>query len=244
MNSSCSDVEKRFSPSKAIRAQNILRSRVVLRDDFPPIRVVGGLDVAYLREGYGIGVAIALSYPSMKVLDCWAYVRRICVPYIPGLLAFREMAVLAPALARLLSLNPLDLVVVDGHGVAHPRGLGIASHVGVAFDIASIGVAKKLLYGEIVEQGGRQYIVDRSGRRIGIVLKRPRGSVIYVSPGHKVSVETAGSLVEAMSKGNYKLPEPTRIADRVSKELRRLLREPTSGYIRCSGSSSRSISFV
>jgi len=239
--SSCNDVKERFSPDRAIRAQERLRRLLKLEDDYGPIRIVAGLDVAYTKspEGdpLGVGVAVALSYPSMNIIDCEIHVAHSCVPYIPGLLAFRESSVLAPALARLAARTPIDLIIVDGHGIAHPRGLGIASHLGVVFNKPSIGVAKKILYGRVHERGGREYIVA-DDKIIGAVVKSKRGSKIFVSPGHRVSVDSAVKLVTAMMRG-YKLPEPTRVADAVSKEAKRVARRP--GRMECPYSSHHSI---
>jgi len=222
----CGDIRERFSPERASRAQLRLRERVILNDDYPPLRHVAGLDVAYTRIGgleYGIGVAVALSYPSLQVEGCIAYVTRVCVPYIPGLLAFREMVVLAPALLRLLRKTPIDLVLVDGHGIAHPRGLGIASHVGVVFDMPAIGVAKKRLYGKEVSVNSKRLLVAEDGSPIAVILESGRSSKIYVSPGHRVSVNSAARIVRAMLRKGRKLPEPTRIADTITKRLRRRL---------------------
>ncbi len=243
----CAEIKRRFSPSKAIRAQRFIARSVVLRDEYPPLRVVAGLDVAYKRLGglpVGIGVAVALRYPSMKPLECIAYLGIVCIPYIPGLLAFREMAVLAPALAKLRRFIKPDLLVLDGHGIAHPRRAGIASHVGVAFNMASIGVAKKRLFGREESEGGREYLVDEEGRRIAVIIRRGK-SRIYVSPGHKVSLESSAKLVRSMLVRS-KLPEPTRIADHISKRLKSQLAgiEGLPRYIRCSGSTLGSISYL
>jgi len=222
----CSFIREKFSPEKAAAAQLKLRQKVVLEDNYPPLRRIAGLDVAYMKVGgveYGVGVAVALSYPSLNVEACVAYVTRVCVPYIPGLLAYREMVVLAPALLRLSRKTPIDLVVVDGHGIAHPRGLGIASHVGVTFNMPSIGVAKRRLYGREVEEQGKRLVIDDEGRPIAVIVESGRGSRIYVSPGHRVSVFTAGRIVRSMLRKGRRLPEPTRIADSITKSLRRRL---------------------
>ncbi len=208
-----------FNVSKAERAQRILSRRVTLRDDYPPLHKVAGLDVAYAKRGediIGIGVAVLLEYPSMKVRSCTVYLDKVCVPYIPGFLAFREMAVLGPAIAK---LEKPDLVVVDGHGIAHPRRFGIASHVGVVTGLPSIGVAKRRLTGVEVEDHGKIYIVH-GGEKVGVVIRRGR-SRIYVSPGHRVSVDGAARLIESMTLGARRLPEPTRVADSISKIVRR-----------------------
>ncbi len=242
MSDLCESILRRFDAGKAIRAQRKLANKIILKDDFNPIRVVVGLDAAYVKGNprLGVGVAVALSYPSMRLIDCQAYVTQVCVPYIPGLLAFREAAVLVPALIRLLKRTPADLLIVDGHGIAHPRKLGIASHIGVAFNLPSIGVAKKKLYGKIIIRDSKEYIVDDSGSVLGTVLRSRRGSKIYVSPGHRITPDTAAKLVSSMMK-LHKLPEPTYVADSISKSIRSSITSKI-GYIQCYDSNSRSIS--
>lgn len=185
---------------------------------------MAGLDAAYRRLGdaeVGVGVAVALEWGSWRILGCKVAVAEVCVPYIPGLLAFREMLVMAPALASLMKeAGAVDLVVVDGHGLAHPRRLGIASHIGVAFDVPSIGVAKKRLVGEEVEEGGVVFIVHR-GEKVGVVVEAGGGRKLYVSPGHRVGLLEAAELAREMLDG--RLPKPTLEADRVSKAVRTLI---------------------
>ena len=244
MDNACKIVVEAFSPERAIRAQRILASKVRIEDDFPPIRLVAGLDVAYARVNdvnVGVGVAVLISYPALRIVDCIAYKAPVCIPYIPGLLAFREARVLVPAFLRLLTRRGADLVVVDGHGLAHPRRLGIASHIGVVFDIPSIGVAKKRLYGKQKIINNIEYLVDDDDRKLGVIIKYKRKSSIYVSPGHRVSVDTAARLVERMTLPGRKLPEPTRLADHYTKLLRSRIRDTNEEYIQCLGSNSRNI---
>jgi deoxyribonuclease V len=213
-----------------------------VEDDYGPIRRVAGLDVAYIRRGeysLGVGVAAVLHYPSLRLEDCVIYVGPVCVPYIPGLLAFREMAVLGPILAKLGKL--IDLYVADGHGIAHPRRFGIASHVGVVTDTPSIGVAKKRLYGREVREGTRRVLVSDNGERIAAIIESGRGKAIYVSPGHRISLESAVNLVKKMMRPGGRLPEPTRIADSISKRVRNELKTTVNsmaGFIGCSNSRS------
>jgi len=129
------------------------------------------------------------------------------------------MAVLGPAMQWIMREHQPDLVVVDGHGVAHPRRAGIATHVGVVFDVPSIGVAKKRLYGKETKIGGKLYLVDKDGAPIAGIIERGR-SRVYVSPGHRISVDTSLRLVKTMLRRG-RLPEPTRVADRLTKELRK-----------------------
>ncbi|MCE4628014.1 MAG: endonuclease V [Desulfurococcales archaeon] len=244
----CRLVRNLFATAKAYRAQRWIAEHALVEDRYGLVRVVAGLDVAYKRgrhgEDVGVGVAVALSYPSLKPLACEALARVICVPYVPGLLAFREMAVLAPALARLLRRVSVDLVLVDGHGIAHPRRAGIATHVGVVFDIPSIGVAKKRLYGREKAVGDKTLLVDDGGRPIAMIIERGR-SRIYVSPGHRISVESSARLVKTMLKRG-RLPEPTRVADSLTKSLKRVVGEisccdPVSLRTPQCGSNSRNI---
>ncbi len=215
---------------------------MIVRDDYGPIHRVAGLDVAYTKvEGYdlGIGVAAVLSYPSLAEEACYAYTRIVCIPYIPGLLAFREMAVLGPIIARLR--NHIDLYVVDGHGIAHPRRFGIASHVGVVSNTPSIGVAKKRLYGKEIAEGPLRLLVGDNGEKIAAVIESGRGKEIYVSPGHRISLDSAVRLVKSMLKPGSRLPEPTRIADAISKRIRREVKRTgvaRPGFIECSSSMS------
>ena len=212
----CKDAGGRFNTARARAAQELLREMVILEDLYKEPRLVAGLDASYTRDSLGIGVSVLIDVDSMDVIDCISFVRRVCIPYIPGLLAYREMAVMAPALNMLVEKGyRIDLVIVDGHGIAHPRRFGIASHVGVAFNMPSIGVAKKRLYGEVRRMHGREYIVDGEHILGGIV-----GSV-YVSPGHMVSVDSAIGIIEGLII-HGRLPEPTRIADSVAKEVKRL----------------------
>ncbi len=192
-------------------------------------------------EGYdlGIGVAAILSYPSLNVEACYIYTRAVCIPYIPGLLAFREMAVLGPIIARLG--GQVDLYVVDGHGIAHPRRFGIASHVGVVSDTPSIGVAKKRLYGKEIAEGPLRLLIGDNGEKIAAIIESGRGKEIYVSPGHRISLDSAVRLVRSMLKPGHRLPEPTRVADAISKRMRREVKRMGAarpGFNECSSSTS------
>lgn len=200
----------------------MLLSKLVSLDDMiKDINTVGGLDVSYFNVGdleYGVGVLVILGYPELKLQRCFYAIRRVCVPYIPGLLAFREMEVLAPVLAYGLSEVDVNLLVVDGHGIAHPRGFGIASHIGLAFRKPSIGVAKRLLVGREDYRDGVGLVVYEN-RVVGAILETRWGK-LYVSPGYGISVETSLKLVRTMMKPGSKLPEPTRLADEISKRVK------------------------
>lgn len=140
------------------------------------------------------------------------------MPYVPGLLSFRELPALLRALAGLP--DEPDLIFVDGHGIAHPRGLGIAAHLGVVSGLPTIGVAKKILTGHHVElaeaRGARVELLNRMGEQIGWVLRsKDRVRPLIISPGNRVSLERAPELVMACVR-RHRLPEPTRLADRLA----------------------------
>ena len=162
--------------------------------------------------------AVLVEAAGLRVAAAVGASRPAAMPYVPGLLAFREAPALLDAYARLP--RPPDLVMVDGHGISHPRGLGIASHLGVLLDVPAIGVAKSILVGhpegELGEEVGSQVPLTWRGRVIAAVLRTRRGvQPVYVSVGHRVSLETAVRHVTALL-GGYRLPEPTRQADKAA----------------------------
>ena len=199
--------------------QETLAREVVLEDRYPsPQRRIAGFDVGVEDEGATTrAAAVLLDADTLQPLR--QQVARIPtrMPYLPGLLSFRELPALLAALES-LDETP-DLVFVDGHGIAHPRGLGIAAHFGVVTGLPSIGVAKKVLIGRHEEpgpeRGDRAPLLYR-GRTIGQVLRsKPRCRPLIVSPGHRVSMASALALTLACLRG-YRLPEPTRLADRLA----------------------------
>ena len=210
-----------FKASVAFKLQRIIAKRV--REEKIPsnIRYVAGVDASYSSKlGIGIGVAVLYDIRLERVVEVKTVAVPVRIPYIPGLLAFRELPCIAAALS-MLSVKP-EVVLVDGHGLAHPRGAGLACHLGVALDVRSIGVAKKRLVGETVEMGGSTYLVFE-GRVVGAVFREPPGSKpLYVSIGNRVTLEDAVELVRRTRKSKG-LPEPLHLADRVSKEVRRRL---------------------
>lgn len=204
----------------AARAMQVeLAARVSLQDDFPqPPRTVAGFDVGFEDAGETTRAAVVLlDADSLRPRE--AHVARVptSMPYVPGLLSFRELPALLAALA-LLAEAP-DLVFVDGHGIAHPRRLGIAAHFGVATGLPSLGVAKKRLAGQHAPPGperGDRAPLQLHGETVGWALRsKPRCNPLFVSPGHRVSVATAAELVLRFATG-YRLPEPTRLADRLA----------------------------
>lgn len=206
------------SSEEAVAIQQRLRSRVQKRNGFAleALRTVAGVDAAY-REG-GRAAVVVLSYPEMEPLEQVVASREVVFPYVPGLLSFREAPPVLDALARLRA-RP-DLLIFDGQGYAHPRRLGLAAHLGVYLDMPSIGCAKSRLIGRYQEPGpntgDRSPLMDH-GEVVGAVVRtKPRTNPLFVSIGHKIDLETAVEVVLRCLRG-YRLPEPTRLADRLSK---------------------------
>lgn len=204
----------------------MLAARVETADRLEEVRVLGGADASSTRFDPARIVhaaLVALSWPGLHPLAEAGATHRGGLPYIPGLLGFREVPALAEAWAQ-LDPRP-DLVLVDGHGVAHPQGLGIASLLGVVLDVPTIGVAKSVLVGEVAgplpDTPGAVAPLVWKGREIGVALRSRRGAnPLYVSAGHRVSLPTALAWVRQTLRG-YRLPEPTRFAHRAAGALRR-----------------------
>ena len=205
-----------------MRIQEDLRRLVVIEDDFGHVRIVAGVDVGLTpAEGTATAGVVALTFPDMELIETATTTQPVEFPYIPGLLSFREAPAILSAFG-LLAAKP-DLLMVDGQGIAHPRRFGIASHLGLLLNIPSIGCAKSRLIGEYREPGpepGDSSALTIGKERIGSVLRTKAGSKpVFVSPGHRVGFESAERLVLECTKG-YRLPEPTRLADRLVSQAR------------------------
>jgi len=206
-----------FSTEKAKKLQLSLSKKVVREDRLPErINYVAGVDVAY-TDGHAIGAVAVLEYDTLKTVETRTSFQAASVPYIPTFLSFREIP---PAVSAIntLSIKP-DVFLVDGHGFAHPRRLGFASHLGLVVDAVTVGVAKSLLCGEIVdkETGGWKPIMHEGSTVGAAVYARPSVKPVYVSIGHKISLETAIEIVKHCTK-NYRIPEPIREAHKSAVE--------------------------
>jgi deoxyribonuclease V len=219
-----------LAPDEARRLQRELAREVVQEDRFEELRTIAGLDLGYPRtpsgEEIGRAAVVVLQYPSLEPVEEHITLRPVAFPYVPGLLSFREAPVGLAALAE-LATTP-DLIVVDGHGRAHPRRFGIACHLGVLLDRPAIGCAKSILVGHADEPGPMPGdwtpLVHRDEVVGAAVRTRPRVKPVYVSVGHRVSLESAIRIVTSCLRG-YRLPEPTRLADRLASQRGRP-REP------------------
>ncbi|NNJ09398.1 deoxyribonuclease V [Chloroflexales bacterium ZM16-3] len=199
---------------EGVAIQEQLRGRVIVADEDFPLRTVAGVDAGFEQDGTVARAAVVvLSFPDLAPVAHALARSPALFPYIPGFLSFREAPAILEALA-MLDIPP-DLLICDGQGIAHPRRLGIASHLGVLTGIPAIGCAKALLIGrhDLVpdERGGRAALIHR-GEQIGYVLRtRPGVKPVYVSPGHRVSLDRAANLVMSCIT-RYRLPETTRYA--------------------------------
>ncbi|MEA5123641.1 deoxyribonuclease V [Xanthomonas floridensis] len=207
------------SVTQALQLQRQLARQVVLQDAVAATpQLLAGFDVGFEDDGQTTRAAAVL-LDAQTLLPLEMQVARVAtsMAYVPGLLSFRELPALLQALA-LLSRTP-DLVFVDGQGIAHPRGLGIAAHLGVVTGLPSIGVAKQRLAGTFVEPGadrGDHSPILLGGTQIGWALRsKPRCNPLIVSPGHRVSMQGALDWTLRTLRA-YRLPEPTRLADRLA----------------------------
>lgn len=209
---------------EAIAQQRELAPRVSLEDRLTRLELVAGVDLAVGRVGeLGRAAVVVWRVSDETVVESLAIERELRIPYIPGLLAFREGPLVEEAL-RLVQTEP-DAVLVDGQGIAHPRRCGIACQLGLLLERPAIGVGKTRLVGQAPDPGpdpgDREPLLDNSGRQIGVLLRTRAGSKpVYVSPGHLVSPDRAGEIVMACIRG-HRLPEPIFLADRLSKERNR-----------------------
>jgi deoxyribonuclease V len=212
-----------LSPNEAMRLQKELAARVICEGEPARVRYIAGADVAFDKpNGRGVGAIVVVEFPSLDEVERVSIEVPVSFPYIPGLLSFRETPVILAAFEQLQ--HTPDLVMVDGHGYAHPRRFGYACHVGVLLDTPTIGVAKSRLIGEpgtvAGPRGSRADVVDQ-GEVIGSMLRsRPGVRSIYVSVGHRIGLPAAERWALACGDG-YRVPRPTRLADRAAGEAKR-----------------------
>lgn len=204
-----------MSPSEAKRLQERLAKRLKLRFPGIEIKKIAACDVSFSKDENRARAYVAIfSYPRLNLLDEVVVTDKIRYPYIPGLLTFREGPILLKALRRIS--ERADVILFDGQGIAHPRRMGIASHLGLWLDKPTIGCAKSYLYGRFkpprLKKGLSSYIYDEDNNRIGAVLcTRDNVKPLYISPGHKMDLNTAVKIVSACIR-NFRVPEPLRVA--------------------------------
>lgn len=211
-------VDWNLTPKEAMAQQKEWAQKVVREDALGPIRHVAGSDVGFENHGAMTRAAlVVLSCPALRVQASTLARLPTRMPYIPGLLSFREVPALLEAFAQ-IEIKP-DLLICDGHGLAHPRRFGIACHLGVTLDLPTIGIGKSRLVGthaDVPERRGAWVPLEDKGEVIGAVLRTREGvQPIFVSTGHRISLESAVKWALACST-RYRLPEPIRLADRLA----------------------------
>jgi deoxyribonuclease V len=218
----------KFSVQKAHQLQMRLSKQVIREDRLADVlNCVAGVDVSYVA-GVSIGVAVVLDFSSLEVVESRRARVKTRFPYIPTLLSWREIEPAKTAF-RKLQTSP-DVVLVDAQGIAHPYRFGFASHLGLMLDVPTIGVAKSLLVGQVgqVNAEGWAPITDR-GELVGAAVKRSQTEQpVYVSVGHKVSLERAIEIVEHCMKSG-RIPEPIRVAHELATQEKMKYRQKQKG---------------
>ncbi len=212
-----------LEPADAVQLQRRLSAKVIRRDRLRQVKYVAGVDVAYAEDDNQHFAAVALfDARSLALLESSTARQRAAFPYISGLLAFRELPAVVKALESLHRIP--DLTICDGQGLAHPRRFGLACHLGVLFDMPTIGCSKSRLWGRAQAvapcRGSRAPLTDK-GEIIGAVLRtRDNVKPVYVSIGHRVCLQTACDWILKLTPA-FRLPETTRRADQIARRLKR-----------------------
>ena len=216
-------LNQKLSIEKAHKMQLQLSEKVIREDKLPDnINYVAGVDVAY-AQGTSIAAVAVLNFNSLSLIESQVAHLKTQFPYIPTLLSFRELQPTLSAINK-LQVQP-DVFLVDGHGIAHPYRLGFAAHFGLEINRPTIGVAKSLLCGKVEPLKNQKWtpITDK-GEVIGAALITKSGQKpIYVSIGHRISLERAINIVMDCTK-NYRIPEPIRTAHMIANEEKRKLK--------------------
>lgn len=219
-----------ISCTEAKRIQISLQSKILQQPLPEKIKLIAAVDVSYTRwdnQGYAVLGLFSVGYDNSggfaNLKEEMIFTRQdsISFPYVPGYLSFREIPLVKP-LMRELDIIP-DLILVDGAGIAHPRRIGLAAHLGVLFDLPAVGCAKSKLIGEYEEPGIRKgswsYLTIK-GEKVGIVLRsKNKVKPLFVSPGHRCDIRSAYQIVLKFCTG-YRLPDPIRRVDALSKQIR------------------------
>lgn len=211
-----------LSPADAIALQKQMRSQINVGPLKNEIRYIGGADISFNKyETTVYAGIIVLQYPQLEIVEKITVIAEATFPYISGLLAFRE----APALIQAwnqLYIKP-DVLILDGHGISHPRRMGIATHFGILADTPTIGCAKTKLTGNYTEPANKifaQSPLTHQNEEVGIVLRtKPNCKPVFISPGHKISLQQSVDIIKNCTR-KYRIPEPTRLAHLLVNEAR------------------------
>ncbi|MBN1872475.1 MAG: endonuclease V [Candidatus Omnitrophica bacterium] len=208
--------------AEAIEIQRRLSKSVKILPLKSKISSIAGADVSF-KDGYAFGAVFVMTFPSLELIESVVSKVKITFPYVPTLLTFREGPVLCKCLESLKS-NP-DLVIFDGQGIAHPRAMGLASHLGILLNTPTIGCAKSHLWGKWRMPGNKKgcfsYIEGRTGTAVGAVLRtRERVKPIFISPGHRIDVDgSIAILLKCATK--YRIPEPIRMSHKLCTDYKK-----------------------
>ncbi|HET6460154.1 MAG TPA: deoxyribonuclease V [Syntrophales bacterium] len=212
------------SYNKAVNIQAQLKGKLILHDKYFPreIRTIAGADISYSKQNdMFFSAVVLLANPTMDIIEEVSVTERAPFPYIPGLLSFREGPALLKAFEKLTRVP--DCVIFDGHGTAHPRGIGLASHMGLFLDIPTIGCAKRRLvgvHGEVGPRVGDYTDLKLDGRIIGAVVRiKKKVNPLFISPGHKIGLRRAVQVALSCCRG-YRLTEPVRRAHLAVNRIR------------------------
>ena len=216
-------IDPNLTEQEAINIQHQLRGKVILSDQLPAeIKLIAGVDVEYDKNSEAIaGAFVLLDYNTLEVVEVATHCMEVTFPYIPGLFSFREMPVLLEAWKK-LTKHP-DIIICDGQGRAHPRRFGLACHMGIVLDKPTLGCGKTKLFGQYEQLAPERgsicpLLAEDDGEHIGNALRTQPGiNPVFVSVGHKISLDTATHLVLKMCT-EYRLPETTRKADHYARE--------------------------
>jgi len=203
-----------ISIAQATAIQNELRDKIILETQNTSVRTIAGADISHNKDTDVVYAGIVvLSYPEMVLQSYTLVIARTKFPYVPGFLGFREVPCLLQAW-QLLPEKP-DILVLDGHGITHQRGAGIASQFGIIANTATIGCAKNMLFGNYAPLGLEKFSrspIMHNSQTLGYALRTKTGvKPVYISPGHKITVEDTLNIIKHCT-GKYRIPEPTRIA--------------------------------
>jgi deoxyribonuclease V len=199
--------------------QRKLAERVIRQDSFSkPLKLVAGIDVAYNQER-AFSATVVMRYETLEVMESETAKSTVETPYIPSFLAFRELSPMKKAIKK-LKIKP-DVFLVNAHGIAHPERCGCASHLGIVLDVPTIGVAGSVLHGEVLDQDrtGTRYLKDGEEIIGAVIASKVGEKPIYVSIGHRVSLDSAIEIIHKTTKEN-RMPEPLRRAHELSNETR------------------------
>lgn len=200
-------IPKNFSLEKARNAQKIIASKCIKNNCFSKIDIIAGADATY-KKNFTIASIASINFKTHEIIEMKTIYDKTNFPYIPTLLSFRE----APLIFKCYHLlnNKPDIIIVNGHGIAHPYKCGLATHIGVILNIPSIGVARKKLYGEEKSINNKIFLIDEESSIIAEVIKRGK-SKLYISIGNMIDLETSVSIVLSLLNG-LNLPLPLQIA--------------------------------